>query len=122
MPKIFSNSNRASNFRANFIMDDNFFINLDDRSQQWLNSLMLDDCKELQIWLRNRIRCLKRMPFIKRKIEELNLSTRAYNALKIEGLNTVEDIVKYGRENIWKIRHIGSKTVEEIEKIVYVGN
>jgi len=61
---------------------------------------------------------LNGIPFIKKKIEELDLSPRAYNALKLQKLHTVEDIVHFGIENIWKIRNIGKKTSAEIQQAI----
>ena len=99
-------------------MVNDFFDSIDTRSQGWLNSLKADECCELQHWLKKRIKYLNSIPFIKKNIEELNLSSRAYNALKLQKLHTVEDIVHYGLDNIWTIRNIGSKTVIEIKEAV----
>ena len=99
-------------------MENFFFENISSNSQDWLNSLTSEECSELQQWLKNRIEYLNSIPFIKKKIEELNLSTRAYNALKLQDLNTVEDIVHSGFDNIGRIRNIGSKTVGEIQKAI----
>jgi DNA-directed RNA polymerase alpha subunit len=99
-------------------MEKSFSEPLSISTQDWLNSLTLEECKELQGWLRKRVKYLNGIPFIKKKIEELNLSTRAYNALKLNNLHTVEDIVHLGLDNVWKIWNIGSKTVREIQQAV----
>jgi Bacterial RNA polymerase, alpha chain C terminal domain len=50
----------------------------------------------VQDWLKRRIKYLNSIPLIKKKIEELDLSPRAYNALKLSNLFTVEDIIHFG--------------------------
>jgi len=97
-------------------MELKFFERIFSPSQDWLNSLTIEECYELQHWLKKRIKYLNGIPLIKRKIEDLNLSTRAYNALKLHDLHTVEDIVRSGFDNIGRIRNIGSKTVREIQQ------
>jgi DNA-directed RNA polymerase alpha subunit len=99
-------------------MEKSFFEPLSASTQDWLNSLTLEDCNELQHWLKKRIKYLKGIPFIKKKIEDMDLSPRAYNALKLQKLDTVEDIVHFGIENIWKIRNIGKKTSAEIQQAI----
>src|SRR4030095_9382642 len=99
-------------------MEKSFSEPLSISTQDWLNSLTPEECKELQAWLKKRVKYLNGIPFIKKKIEELNLSTRAYNALKLNNLHTVEDIIHLGLDNIRKIRNIGSKTVIEIQQAV----
>ena len=99
-------------------MTKNYFENIPASSGNWLSSLSLEECNDLKQWLKKRIKYLKTIPFIKKKIEELDLSTRAYNALKLHDLLTVEDIVRLGFDNIGRIRNIGSKTVDEIKEAV----
>ena len=54
------------------------------------------------------------------KIEELKLSLRAYNALKRNGIDTVEQIKSC---DIRKVRGVGEKAYDEImEKVKYAGN
>lgn len=99
-------------------MDVSYFENLDSKSKEWLNALTIEDCKQLMQWLKKRTKYLNDLPFVKKNIEDLELSTRAYNALKQNGLETVGDIFHFGVENIRLIRNIGSKTVIEIRKAV----
>lgn len=47
-------------------------------------------------------------------IERLDLSIRAYNALKRAGLDTVEDILNCPYDLI-KVRNLGQKSIEEIK-------
>jgi DNA-directed RNA polymerase alpha subunit len=95
-------------------MKDDFFDSSDPRSQDWLNSLSVENCNKLKHWLNKRIKYLRTIPNIKKKIEYINLSPRAYNALNLNNLHTVEDILRFGLNNLWKIRNIGAKTVIEI--------
>lgn len=48
-------------------------------------------------------------------IEELDLSVRAYNALKRAGINTIEEIRMYGKDRLSHIRNLGAKCLQEIE-------
>jgi carbon monoxide dehydrogenase subunit G len=49
-------------------------------------------------------------------IEELNLSLRAYNSLRREGIHTVGDLAARSREDLLAIDHIGPASVEEIRQ------
>ena len=51
-------------------------------------------------------------------IEELNLPVRAYHVLETKGLKTVRDVMKFGLDNIIKLRHAGTKTVKAISEAV----
>ena len=99
-------------------MANDFFESIDKQSQDWLNSLRVDDCRELEQWVKGRIKYLETMPFIKKSIDDLELSTRAYNALKLNKLHTVEEIIHFGIANISLIRNIGAKTVIEIREAI----
>lgn len=47
-------------------------------------------------------------------IEEMELSVRSYNCLKRAGLNTIEDLIKKSRSDMFKVRNLGAKSVEEV--------
>lgn len=49
-------------------------------------------------------------------IEDLDLSVRSYNCLKRAGINTVEDLIKKSKEDMIKVRNMGSKSIEEVIK------
>ena len=49
-------------------------------------------------------------------IEELELSVRASNGLKRANINTVGDLVQRSREEMSKIRNLGQKSLDEIER------
>lgn len=51
-------------------------------------------------------------------LEELNLTVRSYNCLKRDGFKTLGDIAKKSLEEIKQIKHLGSKSVKEIEECV----
>lgn len=56
------------------------------------------------------------------KIEELDLSPRAYNVLKRANINTVEEICGYSAWELSRLRNMGSKTLEEIrDKVLAAG-
>lgn len=48
------------------------------------------------------------------KIEELNLSVRAYNAMKRAGFNTVEQVLQTTPHQLSHYRGIGEKVIEEV--------
>lgn len=55
------------------------------------------------------------------KIEELDLSVRAYNCLKRGRIDTVEQLQQMSDDDLLRIRNMGTRTVEEIrEKVVYI--
>ncbi len=51
---------------------------------------------------------------LKKTIEELDLSVRAYNCLKKANINTVGDLLKYKPQDLLKVRNLGRKTLKEI--------
>ena len=53
---------------------------------------------------------------LKIKIEELNLSVRAYNCLRRYGIETLGDLVSKTEEEIINFRNFGKKSLEEIKK------
>lgn len=69
---------------------------------------------------KERINYLENIPHIKKEVKDLNLSTRAYNALLQNNLHTLEEFLKFGWQNIAVIKNIGAKTVAEIKEAVEV--
>lgn len=51
-------------------------------------------------------------------IDELELSTRAYNCLKKGNINTVGELLQYDRRSLSKIRGMGETSLEEIENLL----
>ena len=51
-------------------------------------------------------------------LEDADLSVRTYNCLKRANKNTLNQVAAMSRDQIWSVRNIGYKTVEEIEKAV----
>lgn len=58
----------------------------------------------------------KKDKVLEMSIEELELSVRASNGLKRASINTVGDLIGKTREEMSKIRNLGQKSLEEIEK------
>lgn len=55
-------------------------------------------------------------------IENLNLSTRSKNALLREGIECINDILNFTKEDIYMIKNLGKKSAEEIiEKVENLG-
>ncbi len=58
----------------------------------------------------------KKDKILEMPIEELELSVRGSNGLKRANINTVGDLVEKTREEMSKIRNLGQKSLEEIER------
>jgi DNA-directed RNA polymerase subunit alpha len=48
-------------------------------------------------------------------IEELELSVRAYNCLKREGVDTVDKLLEYTEDELLDIRNFGQKSIQEVK-------
>lgn len=48
-------------------------------------------------------------------LKDLNLSSRALNALKRIGINTLEELLNYSEDDLLTIRNLGGKSLEEIK-------
>ena len=54
-------------------------------------------------------------------IEELDLSVRAFNALRRAGIDTLYKLMRTSREDLMRVRNLGRKCVEEIEnKLMHI--
>lgn len=49
-------------------------------------------------------------------IEELDLSVRSFNCLKRASINTVEELTQKTEEDMMKVRNLGKKSLEEVER------
>ncbi|HZJ84982.1 MAG TPA: DNA-directed RNA polymerase subunit alpha [Syntrophomonadaceae bacterium] len=58
----------------------------------------------------------KKDKVLEMSIEELELSVRASNGLKRANINTVGELIEKTREEMSKIRNLGQKSLEEIER------
>ncbi len=56
----------------------------------------------------------KQVKLMELPIEEMDLSVRSYNCLKRAGLNTIQDLLKKSRSDMFKVRNLGAKSVEEV--------
>jgi DNA-directed RNA polymerase alpha subunit len=84
--------------------------------------MSIAECRKLRDYLDARIEYFDNLPFPKKPLEELGLSTRSYNALKNAGLNTMEDVINFGLGNIIILQGIGTRSVEEIRMLVEQAN
>ena len=55
---------------------------------------------------------------LKRSIEDLELSVRSFNCLKRNNINTVEEIISKSLDEMSKVRNLGKKSLDEIQKKV----
>lgn len=51
-------------------------------------------------------------------IEDLGLSVRSFNCLESAGIETLGDLVAFEKEDLFKFRNLGRKSIQEIEEIV----
>jgi len=58
----------------------------------------------------------KKEKVLEMTIEELDLSVRSYNCLKRAGINTVQELTERTIEDMMKVRNLGKKSLEEVEK------
>ncbi|MBP3619585.1 MAG: DNA-directed RNA polymerase subunit alpha [Clostridia bacterium] len=56
----------------------------------------------------------KQVKLMELPIEEMDLSVRSYNCLKRAGINTIQDLLKKTRADMFKVRNLGAKSVEEV--------
>ena len=49
-------------------------------------------------------------------IDELDLSVRSFNCLKRANINTVEDLINKTGEDMMKVRNMGKKSLDEVQK------
>ncbi len=52
-------------------------------------------------------------------IKELQLTVRAYNVLKRNQVNTVEDLTNYSSEDLLEMKNMGQKAADEIVEVLY---
>ena len=58
----------------------------------------------------------KKEKVLEMTVEELDLSVRSYNCLKRAGINTVEELANKSEEDMMKVRNLGRKSLEEVDK------
>ena len=56
----------------------------------------------------------KQVKLMELPIEEMDLSVRSYNCLKRAGINTIQDLLKKSKSDMFKVRNLGAKSVEEV--------
>lgn len=79
-------------------------------NQEYSDKIMVDKSSEVK------------QKALEMTIEELELSVRSFNCLKRAGINTLEDLIEFGEENVVKVRNLGKKSLDEvIEKLHSLG-
>ena len=58
----------------------------------------------------------KKEKVLEMTVEELDLSVRSYNCLKRAAINTVEELTQKTEEDMMKVRNLGKKSLEEIQR------
>ncbi|PKP35323.1 MAG: DNA-directed RNA polymerase subunit alpha, partial [Bacteroidetes bacterium HGW-Bacteroidetes-15] len=59
---------------------------------------------------------------LKTKLDDLNLSVRALNCLKVADIDTLGDLVLYNKNDLLKFRNFGRKSLTELEELVKIKN
>jgi hypothetical protein len=94
---------------------------LQDQHVVVLKTLDYVQCKEAINLLQARLKLLENSghaAYLDTSVTLLDLSNRAKKILTSAGLITVEDVLKFGLDNIWKLRGCGSLTAKEIKQVV----
>lgn len=52
------------------------------------------------------------------KIEDMDLSSRALNCLKKEGINSVAELIRLTEDDLLKVKSLGAKSFEEIKEVL----
>ena len=58
----------------------------------------------------------KKEKVLEMTVEELDLSVRSYNCLKRASINTVEELTQKTEEDMMKVRNLGKKSLEEVQR------
>lgn len=58
----------------------------------------------------------KKEKVLEMTVEDLDLSVRSYNCLKRAAINTVEELTQKTVDDMMKVRNLGKKSLEEVEK------
>ena len=58
----------------------------------------------------------KKEKVLEMTVEELDLSVRSYNCIKRAAINTVEELTEKTEEDMMKVRNLGKKSLEEVQK------
>ena len=58
----------------------------------------------------------KQHKVLEMSIEDMELSVRSYNCLKRAGINTVHDLTNKSKNDMLKVRNLGLKSLDEVEK------
>lgn len=91
------------------------------QKRELLESFSAEECALAIEWLRKRlVRLSIRVSndAANTPIQNLNLSARALNALTIARLYTVKDILDFGPDQLYYLRSVGPKTLQEIKDAV----
>ena len=92
---------------------------LDEKFTRDLKKLNETDCESAIRILRQRLKDLRDPDYYLRiSVDDLQFSTRAFDVLKANKLETVMDILECGWQNIGNFRNAGPQTVNEIKNKV----
>lgn len=58
----------------------------------------------------------KKEKVLEMTVEELDLSVRSYNCLKRAAINTVEELTQKTEDDMMKVRNLGKKSLEEVQR------
>lgn len=80
----------------------------------------IDNVKNVEIMVKKEDE--KKEKILEMSIEELDLSVRSSNCLKIAGINLVDDLVKKTEDEMMRVRNLGRKSLDEVtQKLASLG-
>jgi DNA-directed RNA polymerase subunit alpha len=88
-----------------------YFINFDDFEEEQPQPEVAEE--EVKMAERNRIRKILLTP-----VEELELSVRAHNCLKVANIKTLAELVQLQESELLKFRNFGRKSLAELHEVV----
>jgi DNA-directed RNA polymerase alpha subunit len=92
------------------------------RAQWLIKTFDLQSCKMLSHWLTGHIKLLEMdVSRFDKSIKEIGLSTRAYNVLRFNGIDSLKEliVISYDLDNIRILKGAGVKVVKEIREKVH---
>jgi DNA-directed RNA polymerase subunit alpha len=57
-------------------------------------------------------------PVLKRPIEDLEVTVRAYHCLRGADIITIGDLIKRNKRQLWRIPNLGKKSIRDIENLL----
>lgn len=83
-------------------------------TREELKELIKEIIREVLIEEGIHLKNINKNPILNQKIRSLNLSAKVLNALTVNKIYTVADLIRISRDKLSSFRNIGKKGIEEI--------